>query len=90
MCVCVCVCVCVDICIYFCVTFFISVYIMCVCLFRALSYRVGALQISIIIFIIIIGDNMDKIKSISKKNWVRLFIIYLSLSYPCSPLLPFP
>ena len=31
------------------ITFSISVYIMCVCLFSALSRRVGALQISIII-----------------------------------------
>ena len=54
-------------------------YIMCVCLFSALSCRVGALQISIIIIIIIIGDNMDKIKSISIIFWVCLFIIYLSL-----------
>ena len=35
------------------ITFSISTYIMCVCLFSALSRRVGALQISIIIFIII-------------------------------------
>ena len=34
------------------VTFSISMYIMCVCLFSALSRRVGALQISIIIIII--------------------------------------
>ena len=31
------------------ITFSISIYIMCVCLFSALSRRVGALQISIII-----------------------------------------
>ena len=37
----------------------ISMYIMCVCLFSALSRRVGSLQISIIIIIIIrhhVGD----------------------------------
>ena len=34
------------------ITFSISMYIMCVCLFSALSHRVGALQISIIIIII--------------------------------------
>ena len=33
------------------ITFSISMYIMCVCLFSALSRRVGALQISIIIII---------------------------------------
>ena len=62
-CVCVCVRVCVrvhllhnyawtlvDIYIFnFWITFSISMYIMCVCLFSALSRRVGALQISIII-----------------------------------------
>ena len=36
----------------FSITFFISMYIMCVCLFSALSRRVGALQISIIIIIL--------------------------------------
>ena len=62
--VCVCVCMCVGIssivfknpCQYllllFLITFSISMYIMCVCLFSALSHRVGALQISIIIIII--------------------------------------
>ena len=35
---------------------FISMYTMCVCLFSALSRRVGALQISIIIIIIIAYD----------------------------------
>ena len=35
------------------ITFSISMYIMCVCLFSALSRRVGALQISIIIIIIL-------------------------------------
>ena len=34
------------------IIFSISMYIMCVCLFSALSRRVGALQISIIIIII--------------------------------------
>ena len=33
------------------ITFSISMYIVCVCLFSALSCRVGALQISIIIII---------------------------------------
>ena len=66
-CGCVCVCVCVCVCIFciimlehlsiytflfFFITFSISMYIMCVCLFSALSRRVGALQISIIIIII--------------------------------------
>ena len=62
VCVCVCVCVCISdivfknpcryllLCL---ITFSISMYIMCVCLFSALSRRVGALQISIIIIIII-------------------------------------
>ena len=36
---------------FFWITFSISMYIMCVCLFSALSRRVGALQISIIIII---------------------------------------
>ena len=36
---------------FFLITFSISMYIMCVCLFSALSRRVGALQISIIIII---------------------------------------
>ena len=59
-CVCVCVCVCLCVCVCVCVTpfkknkktiitFSISMYIMCVCLFSALSHRVGALQMSIII-----------------------------------------
>ena len=67
-CVCVCVCVCI-VCIimlehlsiyikkmfffFFWITFSISMYIKCVCLFSALSRRVGALQISIITIIII-------------------------------------
>ena len=34
------------------ITFSISTYIMCVCLFSALSRRVGALQISILVIII--------------------------------------
>ena len=38
--------------IFFGITFSISVYIMCACLFSALSRRVGALQMSIIIIII--------------------------------------
>ena len=42
------------------ITFSISMYIMCVCLFSALSRRVGALQISIIIIIIIIITS-DKV-----------------------------
>ena len=33
------------------ITFYISMYIMCVCLFSALSHRVGAVQIPIIIII---------------------------------------
>ena len=50
---CVCVCVCLAQCLKtlvdnFLITFSISMYIMCVCLFRVLSRRVGALQISII------------------------------------------
>ena len=65
VCVCVCVCVCVHahVCAHVCAsftcvdvykslkTFFISMYIMCIilCLFSALSRRVGALQTSIII-----------------------------------------
>ena len=68
VCVCMCVCVCAGIfCIimlehlsiytylYFWITFSISMYIMCVCLFSALSHRVGALQISIIIIISLTG-----------------------------------
>ena len=59
MCVCVCVCVCGIVfknpChiffLSFLITFSISMYIMCVCLFSALSRTVGALQISIIIII---------------------------------------
>ena len=62
VCVCVCVCVCISNIVFknpvryhlFWITFSISVYIMCVCLFSDLSRRVGALQISIIIIIIII------------------------------------
>ena len=38
------------------ITFSISMYIMCVCLFSALSRRVGALQISIIIIITATGQ----------------------------------
>ena len=60
---CVCVCVCVHTSLAWCVktladifssffiTFFISMYIMCVCFFSALSCRVGALHISILIII---------------------------------------
>ena len=60
-CVCVCVCVCIFCIImlehlsiytyFFLKAFSVSMYIMCVCLFSALSRRVGALQISIIIII---------------------------------------
>ena len=42
----------VDFSFFFLITFSISVYSMCVCLFSALSRRVGALQIFIIIIII--------------------------------------
>ena len=44
---------------FFGITFSISMYIMCVCLFSALSRRVGALQISIIIIIIIIKREKE-------------------------------
>ena len=65
VCVCVCVCMCVHLLhnytwtlvdiyayLFFWKTFSISMYIMCVCLFSALSHRVGTLHISIIIIII--------------------------------------
>ena len=50
-------------------------YIMCVilCLFRALSRMVGALQISIIIFAII--NNNNKIPQNQKSLWVFSFLI---------------
>ena len=63
MCVCACVCIfCIimleHLSIYiFWITFSISMYIMRVCLFSALSRRVGALQISIIIIIIIFSSG---------------------------------
>ena len=51
---CVCVCVCIFRIVM--VTFSISMYIMCVCLFSALSCWVGTLQISIIIIIMVPSD----------------------------------
>ena len=50
------------------ITFSTSIYIMCVCLFSALSRRVGALQISIIIMIIIIIKKKKKMKKKKKKT----------------------
>ena len=49
----------------FLITFSISMYIMCVCLFSALSRRVGALQISMIIIIIIraVGEGGGRVKN---------------------------
>ena len=48
------------------ITFCISMYIMCVCLFSALSRRVGALQISIII--IIIMNTVNKMQCFEDGN----------------------
>ena len=80
-----CVCVCVRACII-CITilehlsiytfknktFSISMYIMCVCLFSALSRRVGALQISIIISIKKMGKHGRFIVWGKKRNVLRL------------------
>ena len=61
--------------IFFWITFSISMYIMCVCLFSALSHRLGALQISIII-----TSSKIQIVYISGKYrvWCRLWRLNVS------------
>ena len=63
------------------VTFSISMYIMCVCLFSALSRRVGALQIAIIIIIKVIrprysGSVLQYFRSHQQMFCVLFYFLY--------------
>ena len=56
---------------FFWITFSISMYIMCVCLFSALSRRVGALQMSIIIILLLDASKVHNY------NYVHVIINYV-------------